>query len=172
VLLKNVDPSAETTVSFVAASTKPRVEKWNIVPGPEKTIKVGLMKKNTALRCEDENSRSSGRYCSARWQAASGHSRVACKERGADVCRILGTPVSGQLSVAHRIDCAGAGFKSCENRVTFRRKSPATEVVLPVSARVRQVSCDSEKGRIFFVLRLFLPKSFLRSQTRSEQRRG
>jgi hypothetical protein len=55
VLLKNVDPSAETTVSFVAASTKPRVEKWNIVPGPEKTIKVGLMKKNTALRCEDEN---------------------------------------------------------------------------------------------------------------------
>jgi hypothetical protein len=43
VLLKNVDPSAETTVSFVAASTKPRVVKWNIVPGPEKTIKVGLM---------------------------------------------------------------------------------------------------------------------------------
>jgi hypothetical protein len=44
VLLKNVDPSAETIVSFVAASTKPRVVKWNIVPGPEKTIKVGLMK--------------------------------------------------------------------------------------------------------------------------------
>ncbi len=43
VLLKNVDSSAETTVSFVAASTKPRVVKWNIVPGPEKTIKVGLM---------------------------------------------------------------------------------------------------------------------------------
>ena len=43
VLLKNVDPSAETTVSFVAASTKPRVVKWNISPGPEKTIKVGLM---------------------------------------------------------------------------------------------------------------------------------
>jgi hypothetical protein len=43
VLLKNVDPSTETTVSFVAASTKPRVVKWNIVPGPEKTIKIGLM---------------------------------------------------------------------------------------------------------------------------------
>ncbi len=44
VLLKNVDPSAETTVSFVAASTKPRVVKWNIVPGPEKTIKIGSMR--------------------------------------------------------------------------------------------------------------------------------
>jgi hypothetical protein len=43
VLLKNVDPSAETTVSFVAASAKPRVVKWNIFPGPEKTIKVGSM---------------------------------------------------------------------------------------------------------------------------------
>ena len=43
VLLKNVDPSAETTVSFVAASTKPRVVKWNISPGPEKNIKVGSM---------------------------------------------------------------------------------------------------------------------------------
>lgn len=43
VLLKNVDPSAETTVSFVAASTKPRIVKWNISPGPEKTVKVGLM---------------------------------------------------------------------------------------------------------------------------------
>ncbi|HEX5236461.1 MAG TPA: hypothetical protein VFW25_14165 [Silvibacterium sp.] len=43
VLLKNVDPSAETTVSYVAASTKPRVVKWNIVPAPEKTIKVGWM---------------------------------------------------------------------------------------------------------------------------------
>jgi hypothetical protein len=43
VLLKNVDPSAETTISFVAASTKPRVVKWNIVPGPERTIKVGSM---------------------------------------------------------------------------------------------------------------------------------
>jgi hypothetical protein len=41
VILKNVDPSSETTVSFVAASTKPRVVKWNISPGPEKTIKVG-----------------------------------------------------------------------------------------------------------------------------------
>ena len=44
VLLKNIDPSAETTVSFVAASTKPRIVKWNIVPGPEKTIKVGMMR--------------------------------------------------------------------------------------------------------------------------------
>jgi hypothetical protein len=43
VLLKNVDPSGETTVSFVAASSKPRVVKWNISPGPEKTIKIGLM---------------------------------------------------------------------------------------------------------------------------------
>jgi hypothetical protein len=43
VLLKNVDPSAETTVSFVAASSKPRVVKWNISPGPEKTIKIGWM---------------------------------------------------------------------------------------------------------------------------------
>lgn len=44
VLLKNVDPSAaETSVSFVAASAKPRVVKWNITPGPEKTIKVGFI---------------------------------------------------------------------------------------------------------------------------------
>ena len=43
VLLKNVDPSAETTVSFVAASSKPRVVKWNISPGPEKNIKIGLI---------------------------------------------------------------------------------------------------------------------------------
>jgi len=43
VLLKNVDPAAETTVSFVAPSSKPRVVKWNISPGPEKTIKIGLM---------------------------------------------------------------------------------------------------------------------------------
>ena len=44
VLLKNVDPSAsETTVSFVAATTKPRVVKWKISPGPEKTIKVGFV---------------------------------------------------------------------------------------------------------------------------------
>lgn len=47
VLLKNVDPSAETTVSFVAASSKPRVVKWNISPGPEKTIKVGFMELET-----------------------------------------------------------------------------------------------------------------------------
>jgi len=44
VLLKNVDPSAaETTVSFVAASAKPRVVKWNISPGPERTVNVGLI---------------------------------------------------------------------------------------------------------------------------------
>jgi hypothetical protein len=43
VLLKNVDPSGQTTVSFVATSTKPRIVKWNITPGPEKTIKVGWM---------------------------------------------------------------------------------------------------------------------------------
>lgn len=44
VLLKNADPSAtQTTVSFVAASTKPRVVKWEISPGPEKTIKVGFV---------------------------------------------------------------------------------------------------------------------------------
>jgi hypothetical protein len=43
VLLKNVEPAAETTVSFVAASAKPRVVKWNITPGPEKTIKVGII---------------------------------------------------------------------------------------------------------------------------------
>ena len=43
VLLKNVDPSAGTTLSFVATYPKPRIVKWNIVPGPEKTIKVGSM---------------------------------------------------------------------------------------------------------------------------------
>lgn len=43
VLLKNVDPAAETNVSFVAASKKPRVVKCNILPGPEKIIKVGLI---------------------------------------------------------------------------------------------------------------------------------
>jgi len=47
VLLKNVDPSAETTVSYVAASSKPRVVKWNIFPGPEKTIKIGVMRQKT-----------------------------------------------------------------------------------------------------------------------------
>ena len=36
-----MDPTAETTVSFVAASSKPRIVKWNIAPGPEKTIKIG-----------------------------------------------------------------------------------------------------------------------------------
>jgi hypothetical protein len=47
VLLKNVDPSAETSVSFVAASAKPRVVTWNISPGPEKTIKIGLFRQKT-----------------------------------------------------------------------------------------------------------------------------
>lgn len=40
-LLKNASPTTETTVSFVAVSRKPRLVKWNISPGPEKTIKVG-----------------------------------------------------------------------------------------------------------------------------------
>ena len=43
VLLKNIDPSSEATVSFVAASTKPRVVKWIISPAPEKTIKFGFI---------------------------------------------------------------------------------------------------------------------------------
>src|SRR5215831_1971499 len=43
VLLKDVDPSAQTTVSFLAASTKPRLVKWEIVPAPEKRIKIGLI---------------------------------------------------------------------------------------------------------------------------------
>jgi hypothetical protein len=42
-LVKNLDPSAETTVSMVAASTKPRLVKLHIVPGLEKTIRVGLV---------------------------------------------------------------------------------------------------------------------------------
>jgi hypothetical protein len=42
-LLKNVDPSSETTVSFVAGSTKPLVVKWNISPAPEKTVKFGII---------------------------------------------------------------------------------------------------------------------------------
>ena len=40
---KNLDPSAETTVSFVAVSSKPRVVKWKISPGAEKIIKVGFV---------------------------------------------------------------------------------------------------------------------------------
>ena len=43
VLLKNLDPSVETTLSFVAASAKPRVVKWNIVPAPEKSFNVGSL---------------------------------------------------------------------------------------------------------------------------------
>jgi hypothetical protein len=43
-LVKNIDPAAaETTVSMVAASTSPRIVKLNILPGEEKTIKVGLI---------------------------------------------------------------------------------------------------------------------------------
>src|SRR5438093_88963 len=42
-LVKNVNPSAETTVSMVAASSKPRLVKLNIVPAQEKTIKVGTV---------------------------------------------------------------------------------------------------------------------------------
>ena len=43
VLLKNIDPSSETTVSFVVPSSKPRVVKWNVSPAPEKTIKFGVI---------------------------------------------------------------------------------------------------------------------------------
>jgi len=43
ILLKNVDPSSETTVSYVAASTRPQVVKWNISPAPEKTVKFGFI---------------------------------------------------------------------------------------------------------------------------------
>ena len=43
VLLKNVKPSEETTVSFVAASTTPRLVKWIISPGPEKDARVGMI---------------------------------------------------------------------------------------------------------------------------------
>jgi hypothetical protein len=43
-LVKNVDPAApETTVSMVAASTRPRIVKLKILPDQEKTIKVGLI---------------------------------------------------------------------------------------------------------------------------------
>jgi hypothetical protein len=47
VLLKNLDPSAKTTISYVAASAKPRVVKWDIFPGPEKTVRVGWMTRKT-----------------------------------------------------------------------------------------------------------------------------
>ena len=44
-LSKNLDPSAaETTVSMVAASDKPRIVKLKISPGPEKTFQVGPLK--------------------------------------------------------------------------------------------------------------------------------
>lgn len=43
ILVKNMDPSAETTVSMVAASEKPRVVKLIFTPAPEKTVKVGIL---------------------------------------------------------------------------------------------------------------------------------
>jgi hypothetical protein len=44
VLVKNMDPSAaETTVSMVAASDKPRVVKLKFTPAEEKTVKFGLL---------------------------------------------------------------------------------------------------------------------------------
>ena len=43
ILMKNIDPSSETTVSFVTASTKPRVVKWIISPAPEKMVKFGIV---------------------------------------------------------------------------------------------------------------------------------
>ena len=42
ILLKNVDPSTETTVSYVVASIRPRIVKWNISPAPETTVKFGF----------------------------------------------------------------------------------------------------------------------------------
>ena len=43
-LVKNIDPSApETTVSMVAASTRPRVVELHILPAQEKTVKVGTV---------------------------------------------------------------------------------------------------------------------------------
>ena len=84
VLLKNVDPSAETTVSFVVASTKPRVVKWNIVPGPEKTIKIGWMR--LRARHYIVKTKIEGRAGAAiDRQAAAGDSCLAREERGADV---------------------------------------------------------------------------------------
>src|SRR4051812_41675232 len=44
-ITKNLDPSAaETTLSFVAVSDKPRIVKLKISPGPERTFRVGLLK--------------------------------------------------------------------------------------------------------------------------------
>ena len=43
ILVKNMDPSAETTVSMVAASDKPRVVKLIFRPAEEKTVKVGTL---------------------------------------------------------------------------------------------------------------------------------
>jgi YceI-like domain len=64
--------------------------------------------------------------------------------------------------VAHRIGCAGAGFKSREDRVTLRRRSQAIQVVLPVNAKVgdRYVMI-LEKTAIFCVLRSLLPLALI-----------
>ena len=43
ILIKNMDPSAETTVSMVATSGKPRVVKLVFTPSSEKTGKVGTL---------------------------------------------------------------------------------------------------------------------------------
>ena len=43
ILVKNMNPSAETTVSMVAASDKPRVVKLIFSPAEEKTVKVGTL---------------------------------------------------------------------------------------------------------------------------------
>jgi hypothetical protein len=43
-LLKNVDPTRETTLSMVALSTSPRVVKLNIFPEQGKSFEVGLLK--------------------------------------------------------------------------------------------------------------------------------
>ena len=43
-LTKNIDPSAaQTTVSMVAASDRPRLIKLNITPSEEKAVKIGLL---------------------------------------------------------------------------------------------------------------------------------
>ncbi len=42
-LLKNVDPTRETTLSMIALSTSPRVVKLNIFPEHESIFKVGLI---------------------------------------------------------------------------------------------------------------------------------
>lgn len=43
ILVKNINPATETTVSMVAASDKPRVVKLIFTPAEEKTVKVGAL---------------------------------------------------------------------------------------------------------------------------------